>query len=205
MNLLFLQSLPLGGGNGMVGGAMGPALLGSMIGAIIGFLIVGAIIGIVLYVYISLAYSKIGSKVGLYNPGIAWMPGTGPLAVIFETSKMHWWPFPFGIASYILLLIIMSFGMIGSTVLMTIGSILSFAISITFLVMIVIWHWKTYESVGKPGWWAIIPVVLAVIGILFSMIGIPVLGIIGLLLFVIGGLSHLVLIGIAAWSSMAQQ
>jgi len=45
---------------------------------------------------------------------------------------MHWWPW---------LLLIVAFLPI---------------INLVFVVFAIIWHWKMFEAVGKPGWWAIL-------------------------------------------------
>lgn len=88
------------------------------------------------YIYLSLAYSAIGRKARVKSPGVAWIPFIGPLMIAYRSSKMHWWPW---------LLII---GMI-------IPLINIFA-NIAFFVVSVVWHWKMFESVKRPGWFAIL-------------------------------------------------
>jgi len=193
MNILFLQTLPLTG----VSGDPVLNLLKGIIGAFIVFFIAFILILFALYVYLSVVYSKIGSKARLSSPGIAWMPFTGVLAVIFESSKMHWWPFLILIIGFSsgYILILSSFA-IGST-MMTLATIILFATTAIFAIMTIVWHWKTYEAVGKPGWWILVPVISGILGLGLILIRVSVLGII---IAILGAVAHLVLIGIAAWS-----
>lgn len=119
MSILSLQNLPLDVGD------FGSSPVGVLGGAFIGGFLLVILIGLALYVYFSLAYSKIGKKVGLGNPGIAWMPYGGWLAIIFETAKAHWWPFlalTIGIAlSYLL---VFSVTVLGSVALILGGGFL---------------------------------------------------------------------------------
>ena len=62
---------------------------------------------------------------------------------------MHWWPW---------LLII-------GTFIPVIGSLASIA----FLVFVIIWHWKMFEAIRRPGWWAIL-LLLPIVG--WIMVGI---------------------------------
>ena len=130
--------------------------LSSLYGWTIGIIIFVLVIIGALYLYVSLAYSSIARKNKKTDPGIAWNPGVGPLFIAYRSSDMHWWPW-----------------------LLIIGFFIPFvniAAAIIFLIFVVIWHWKMFESVNKPGWWAIFMII-------------PLLNIISL-----------VFIGIAAWS-----
>tara|TARA_Y100000310_G_C20462824_1_gene706181 strand:+ start:150 stop:782 length:633 start_codon:yes stop_codon:yes gene_type:complete len=200
MNNLLLQSLPLTGVSGNPTGN----LLGGFMGAFIGIFVVVILVFLALYLYLSIAYSKIGSKAGLNSPGIAWMPYGGWLAVIFESSKMHWWPFlmlVLGLAGGYLLML-SSFA-IGSA-MMILSSIILFATMIVFGIMNIVWHWKTYEAVGKPGWWILVSVIAGLLGYALIFLGgyaeISAISVIGIILGIIGVIAHFVLIGIAAWS-----
>ena len=127
-------------------------LAGGILAFIAGIIILFILISIAIYVYMGFAYMAMGRKAKLKTPELAWIPGVGPLILAFQASKMHWWPW--------LLLI--------GTIIPVIG----FAFSITFMVFAIIWHWKMFEAVKRPGWWAI-------------LLLIPVVG--------------LVMVGIAAW------
>ncbi|MFW5991038.1 MAG: hypothetical protein ACOCZ6_01050 [Nanoarchaeota archaeon] len=118
--------------------------------AMAGFIaLIGLIIGVAVYVYTSFAFMTIGRKAKDSMPGLAWIPGIGPALIAFRASGMHWWPW-----------------------LLLIGFVIPFInvlASLAFTVVSVIWMWKMFEKIRKPGWWAIlmlIPLVnLVVIGI----------------------------------------
>jgi hypothetical protein len=126
---------------------------GALVSIIMAFLAFFVIIGIILWVYISFAFMAIGKKAKVEYPGLAWIPGVGPALIAFFSSKNAWWPW--------LLIIGMFIPFIG------------FLFSIAFAVYGIIWQWKMFEKVGKPGWWAILALI-------------PIV--------------NLVLYGIAAWS-----
>jgi len=122
---------------------------GGIFALIAGMIFVTSIIFIGLYIYMGFAFMAIAKKAKLKSPGLAWIPSVGPLIIAFQTSKMHWWPW--------LLLV--------GTLIPVIG----FIFSIAFGVFSIIWMWKMFEAIKKPGWWAIFvlifPVWLALIGV----------------------------------------
>ncbi|HLC31209.1 MAG TPA: hypothetical protein VJK51_00940 [Candidatus Nanoarchaeia archaeon] len=135
------------GGDVLAGG-----VLGGLIALIFAFILIFFLIMIGVYIYTSLAYMAIGKRARLKTPGLAWIPGVGPTILAFQTSKMHWWPWLLLIGFFIPFVNIVAF--------------------IAFGVFSVIWHWKLFERIGRPGWWALLQLI-------------PIVG--------------LVLIGIAAW------
>lgn len=139
---------------------IGAGIIAMLMGMIVFILIAFAAI----YVYMSMAFMAIARKARLDSPGLAWIPGVGPLIIAYQTSKMHWWPW----------LLLISLLVMWIPVL---GVLVYFVGMITFAVFAMIWQWKMFETVGKPGWW----VLLALIPF-------------------VGGLIYLVMIGIAAWS-----
>jgi len=169
-------------------GGLGGPLLGSFLPLIAGLLAVMIIVFIVIYVYLALAFKKIGTKAGLQNPNVSWI--FTPLVSVFEISKMHWWPWP-----------VLFIGLLLSQLLIFVSPI-AFAIiyaliAIVFTVMCIIWHWKTFEAVGRPGWWILIPVILGIVGILVALAS-PIAGFI---IMIIGFIAYLVLVGLAAWGT----
>jgi len=124
-----------------------------LVALIMGMLFLFIIIALALYVFISLAFTAIGKKAKLKTPELAWIPGVGPLILAFQASKMHWWPW--------LLIIGMVIPFVG------------FVFSIAFSVFSIIWYWKLFERIKRPGYWALLCLI-------------PVV--------------NLVLYGIAAWS-----
>ena len=135
------------------GDAFGGAMLGGLLAAGIFFVFMFFLLMVGIYVYTSFAYMAIARKAKLSSPGLAWIPGIGPLIITYKASKMHWWPW-----------------------LLFIGFIIpfvNFIAIIIFEVFAIIWLWKTFQAVKRPGWWAIVSLI-------------PVV--------------NLILLGIAAWS-----
>jgi hypothetical protein len=122
---------------------------GGLLALIMGMIVVFIIVGIALYIYMSFAFMAIGRKAKLKTPELAWIPGVGPLILAFQTSKMHWWPW--------LLLI--------GTLIPVIG----FIFSITFAVFAVIWYWKMFEAIKRPGWWALLCLIPIVNFVLYGI------------------------------------
>jgi hypothetical protein len=198
--MLFLQGLaPL---ESDLAGGMNPFMM--IGGAVFGVLAVAFLVALAVYVYFSLAYAAVGRKAGLQNPGIAWMPfGFGPLATIFEVSRSHWWPFPFFAIGYVVSYAVMMFGIFGGGVLTTIGLVSLIIVLVVFSIIAIIWHWKTYVAVGRPGWWILPPVIISALGyvLIFLSAFSPMLSLAGLVLFALSVLVHAVLVGIAGWGS----
>jgi hypothetical protein len=119
------------------------------------FAIIAFVIAVALYVYVSFAFMAIAKKVKYSTPGIAWIPVVGPALIASNTAEMHWWPILLLIGFFI--------------------PYLSIICWIVFAVFFVIWMWKTFEAVSKPGWWAIFAII-------------PLLNIV-----------FLIFLGIAAW------
>jgi len=149
-----------------------------------------------IYIYLSVAYSKIGKKAKLNNSGIAWMPFFGPIVVIFETAKAHWWPFLTTVAGSILGFALFFISSLNENLeiikrIMSIGLIIILLSFIFLFIMTVVWHWKAYKNINKPGWWALFY-------LLIFFVSIPTLffGIISMC----GLIAHLICIGLAAWS-----
>jgi hypothetical protein len=138
-------------GNTAAAGMIGGGLVALILGAIAVFLVIFAL----LWIYMSFAFTAIGKKAGLSSPGLAWIPGIGPVITAFRASKMHWWPW------LLLLGILISW--------IPLVNIIYILAMIVFGVYSIIWNWKMFEAIGKPGWWAIlylIPIVnLVIIGI----------------------------------------
>ncbi|MBI2448851.1 hypothetical protein HYV49_00990 [Candidatus Pacearchaeota archaeon] len=137
------------------------AALDGLVGFILAFFVFFIILGIAIYIYTSFAYMSIARKTKTEPAGIAWIPLIGPSLIASKIAKMHWWP----------ILLLIGFWI----------PFLNFVLFITFTVFYFIWMWKTFEAVGKPGWW-----------ILFSLIPFA------------GQIIFLVLLGVAAWSNSQQ-
>jgi magnesium-transporting ATPase (P-type) len=113
--------------------------LEELIAAMIGLVYVSSIWFIGMYIFMAFAFKAMAKKANLKNPNLAWIPFVGPLILAFQASKMHWWPW-----------------------LLLIGTVipfLNFITGIVFMVFAIIWHWKLFEAIKKPGWWAILMLV----------------------------------------------
>jgi len=185
---MFLETLS------MIDGGVNP--LGGIGKAVTGFTILLFFIIFGLYVYLSVAYSKIGKKAGITNSGVAWMPVGGSLAVIFESAKAHWWPFLVTVIGFMLGYIIMISTLTLGLFAIVLAGIILVATAIFISVIGIIWHWKTYEAAGSKGWFAVIPSIAMVLGLLLMLVSPGLSSII----YLLGIISHLVFIGIAAWS-----
>jgi len=126
---------------------------GGLIAFIMGMLVFVLIASVALWLYSSFVFMAIAKKAKYASPGLAWIPVVGPLIVTNQISGMPWWP---------ILLIIGCF-------IPFVGGLFSIAVMIFFI----IWLYKTFEKIGKPGWWAVLMIV-------------PVV--------------NLIMLGIAAWS-----
>jgi len=207
MNILFLEAADLASGDFSFGDASNLASQSSAnpLGSMMGGVLLGILMGVIffafaIYIYLSLAYSGIGRKAKLTNPNVAWIPFTGPLSVIFEAAQASWWPFLVSSIGFILgyAILIYSSMSINLGMIMAGGAIL--LITGIFLgVMGTIWQWKTYEAIGKPGWWALIPMIGMGLSVLLSFLG-TIAALIGVIISILGMLIHLILIGVAAWS-----
>lgn len=173
---MFLDNLNLfGAGNSLAG----PGFLAVMLWFSLAILVVS----IGAYVFVSFAFMAIARKNKQSSPGIAWIPGVGPLIIAFRAAKMHWWPW-----------------------LLLIGAIiplLNFIVILVFAVFAIIWMWKMFEAVGRPGWWGLVPSIISILSEVLILPGTlmfstPLL-VSGYIVSFIGIVLFLVFAGIAAW------
>lgn len=133
------------------------SILESLLPHLLAFFAVASVSFILIWIYSAMAFMALGKKSNLKNPGLAWIPGLGPLIISFQASKTHWWP-------WLLLVVFM------------IPAVNILAI-LVFFVYSMIWNWKLFVTVGKPGW----RILLALIPL-------------------IGPVVYLIFLGVAAWS-----
>lgn len=86
------------------------------------------------YIYTSLAYMAIAKKTGTRPAWLAWIP-IANLYLISKMARMHWWP--------ILLILAMIVPILGIFAMAALS------------VYVFIWHWKIFERMDRPGWWAL--------------------------------------------------
>jgi len=113
-------------------GALGGALAGMAIASIVFMFLI--IFGS--YIYLSFAYMAFAKKTRYSNPGFAWIPIIGPALISAKAAKMPAWP-------------------VWLLVLFWVPFINNIAI-LVFAIFFLVWTWKLFEAVGKPGWWAIL-------------------------------------------------
>lgn len=137
--------------------AAGSSFMPALVTIILGMLVAVLVVGIIIWIYTALAFMAIGRKAKDSMPGLAWIPGVGPTIIAFRAAKMAWWPWLLLIAFVI--------------------PFVNFLAIIAFMIFAIIWQWKMFEAISRPGWWALMPII-------------PV----------VGGIIWLVMVGIAAWS-----
>jgi len=114
------------------------------------------VLAITLWIYISCAFKAIAKRTGQRYANLAWLPGIGPLVITYRNSGMHWWPFV----------------LLALTVVPLLGSIAGLIFSICFIV----WSYKLFQSLGRPGWWAILIFVPVVNLVWFILVGVAAWG-----------------------------
>jgi hypothetical protein len=144
---MFLETLDLTSLQG------GDFTTGILVALFLQFLFFFAIVAIGLWVYSSLALMAIAKKAKHPSPGLVWIPYVGPGLVTSKIANMPWWP--------VLLLAGFWIPIVGGLAVLT------------YFIFSIIWLWKTFEAIKKPGFWAVLQII-------------PIVG--------------LVLLGIAAWS-----
>jgi hypothetical protein len=135
------------------------------------FTLVFTVIVAGLYIYASLAFVAIAKRLKRKDGNIAWIPFVGKLILAARISKKKAWSLWFYLS--FLLIPFMFFGNLGFNIF----AVIFIVFSVIFItVFSIIWHWKMFEAVNRPGWWI-------------------------LLIFVpqVGGILYYVFLGIAAW------
>lgn len=129
--------------------------ISKIIALMFAFMMFFAVIGIGVYVYSSLAYMKLAQRLNVKNGYLAWIP-IANIYLITQLAGMKWWPMLLAIGLVI--------------------PIINVFAAIALAVFSVIWHWKIFERMGKPGWWVLL-----------------------LLIPIVGQIVFLVLLGVTAW------
>ena len=207
------------GTNNLLGDLGANNMMGTFSGLFIGGLVAGLVIILALFVYLAFAHMKIAKRAGQSDgvAGTAWILGLGPVIIPYIISGMHWWPWliltlgVFVVYIGAALTVMAAFqsmllgGSLGSLIFGGLFMILGIIMLVIFSIFTIIWTWKMYKAVGRPGWWALLPVLLGILGYLLTFVGdfalLAALALVGSLLIVVAGILYLVFIGVAAWGS----
>jgi hypothetical protein len=152
------------------------------------------ILFIAIYIYSSWALMTIAKKAKAKNPWLAWVP-IGNLVLTADIAGMHWWPILLFIPYIVLMMI---------SVFLPVLAIPAGVFVMVVSIYTIIWQWKMFEAVERPGWWALVSLIVGGLGMVVLAIGSAaqslVTAIIGIIITVAGALMSLILIGIAAWA-----
>ncbi len=145
-----------------------------------------------IYIYLSIAFTKIGKKINLKYPAIAWIPVVGPLINAMLAAKMHWWPFIlFGASIIFDFMTFFYASFTESFISIVLMGLIGSLIMISFLVFATIWLWKMFEAVKQPGFFAL------ALPLYYLSSLVPIFGVFFAFPFAI---AFFVFVGIAAWS-----
>jgi len=178
-----------------VGATAGGQGLEALILVMAAMIFVAILVGVALYIYTAMAWMRIAKKTNTEPAWLAWIP-IANIVLISRVARMHWWP--------ILLLIPgMIFSIFNTIYPETVVFLILYVVSVLLYgVFHAIWMWKTFERVGRPGWWAIITFAFAALSTPFLAMEIPGLTmLLGIILAVIGTALSLVFLGFAAWGN----
>jgi len=128
--------------------ATGTLAPSAFLAALIPFIILAIIAGIAFYIYTAWAFYAIAKKLKTEPAWLSWIP-IANLYLYSKMAKMHWWP--------ILLLAVAIIPIVGS-----VGVLI-------LTIFTIIWYWKIFEFMGRPGWWAILGLIPFVGPILFAV------------------------------------
>jgi len=170
--------------------------LGMMILLVYGFIM---LLGIALYIYSAFALMAIAKKTGTEPAWLAWIP-VANMVLISKIAKMHWWPVLMMIPAFMFYMIGLFLFMFGQKI----ASIVLFSIAgaalLVFGIYSIIWSWKMFEAVQRPGWWSMVSIPFVIIYTVASFSKDSAFQITGSLIYILGVIIYLVLFGIAAWS-----
>jgi hypothetical protein len=153
---------------------------------------VAAIIFIAIYVYTALAWMSIARKTKTPNGWLAWIPVANNV-LISMIAEMHWWPVLMIIPMIIFAVLSMIPGM------RIIFMIPYYACALILAVYGIMWTWKAFEKVGRPGVWSILGAIVSIVGGLLLVTRNTAAMIVGVVIIVLGMVLSLVLLGIVAW------
>lgn len=120
-----------------------------------GVFVISGIIYLAIYIYVALALMALAKKTQTQKAWLAFIP-IANLYLMAKMAQMHWWP----------ILLIIGF----------IIPFLNFVLALVLTVYTVIWFWKIFTRVGRPGWWAIFSIIPFVNVVFLVFLGIAAWG-----------------------------
>jgi len=140
-----------------------------------GIILIGLILAIIymliplgIYLYFSFAYRAIAKKTNHSHPNIGWIPIIGPCLITSRTAKMHWWPVLLNIIPFFSTMVIFMIAKNSFTynLRLIVGLLVLIPFTI-FLIFFLIWNYKTFRFLNKPGWQSLIGLIIVYLGVLF--------------------------------------
>jgi hypothetical protein len=135
------------------------------------------------YIYSALTMMAVAKRTKTKKGWLAWIP-VANMYLMAKIAKQSAWPL------WLLLAWIPCLTFFISPILGIIFMIIAGIASVIVMVFMYIWQWKICEVRGKPGWWAILPLIAA---------GLSWIPILGAVLSIAGSVWSLVMWGILAW------
>lgn len=174
----------------------------SVLGITLLIILLFFLFALVAYIYQSLTLYYIARKTKTENEWLAWIP-IGNLVLMAKIAKMHWWPVLLYIPMIFFIFLSSIASIFGNKTMNLIFKLIAYILIIIIAVYIITWLWKIYEKVSRPGYWAVIPIIISIISTTMFILGLVQanrmlfwFGIIGI---IIGILQQYVYMGIAAW------
>lgn len=166
------------------------------------------IVSIGIYIYTSFAFMSIGKKTKVELPGLAWIPGIGPILIAYFSDKRNtttpFWVLLISVITNILGSLFLGYQQLGIIMLILGGALalVSIGTGIYFVIWSYIWEYRMFEAVHRPGWWALIPVYMIIYIVFFGLVGLIFnSGFLQMLILAWGFvLVYFIVLGIAAWS-----
>ena len=109
------------------------------------------------YTYSSLVLMTLARKTQISPVWVAWIPIVN-LCLLSKIARMRWWPFLLFVYGFGIMLLantgIISLKPGSPLAILVVGPTLP-AILI-FFIFVLIWMWKTFEMMERPGWWVLL-------------------------------------------------
>mgnify|MGYP000633941573 CR=1 FL=1 len=174
----------------------------SVVGVFALIMILFILFVLIAYVYQALALYYIARKTKTPNEWLAWIP-IGNMVLMANIAKMHWWPVLLYIPAIFFMFLARVASIIGNTAMDSVFSVISYSLFLTLSIYVVMWLWKIYEKVSRPGYWSIIPLVISIISLGLMILGLVLVNItlfwLGITGIIVGVVQQHVYMGLAAW------